>query len=163
MLELRRRIARLDPLVVDVALVVVVLLIGFAGLAVQEPGVIGPSPLRWVLTLAVGLPLVGRRRYPEAVVLTIAGVGLVQALLVPPGPGFETFLALLIGAFSVGVHAKTLPGLAALLGALAAVLAVGLTMPPLTTEGVVIPFVYLGAAWGTGRLVVSRAERAGGD
>ncbi|MGH2428455.1 MAG: sensor histidine kinase [Candidatus Limnocylindria bacterium] len=160
MLDLGRRIARLDPVIFDVVLVGVVLLIGMLGLAVQEPGVIGTSPLRWVLSLALALPLLARRRFAEAVLVAVAAAALLQALLVPPGPGFDGFLALLIAAFSAGAHARTWTGLAALAGALGAVIAVGLTMPPLTTEGVVIPFIYLGAAWGTGRLARSRGDRA---
>lgn len=160
MLDLGRRIARFDPVIVDVVLVGAVLLIGMLGLAVQEPGVIRPSPLRWVLSLALALPLLARRRWPEAVILAVATAALLQTVLVPPGPGFDGFLALLIAAFSAGAHARTWTGLAALAGALGAVIAVGLTMPPMTTEGVVIPFVYLGAAWGTGRLMRSRGERA---
>src|SRR5918999_1642599 len=160
MLELRRRFLRLDPVGVDVALVTAVLVTGFFGLAAEAPGPLGASPLRWTLDLGVALPLLGRRRSPELVVLVVVAFSLLQATLVPPGPGFNGFLALLIAAFSVGVHAHLWTGLGAVAAALAGVVGIGLTMPPLTPEGVVIPVVYLGGAWGLGRLALARGDRA---
>ena len=151
--------SRLDPAWIDSALVGAVIVVAMLGLTSTEPGVAGRSPVGWVLGVAVGLPLLARRRAPEAVLLGITVVAVVQAIVLGELPGFAAFLALLVGAYSVGAHAGLAPGLAAMAACLAGVLVAGSVTEPLSVEGVIIPFVYLGAAWGIGRVVRARTSR----
>lgn len=151
---------RLDPMWTDIALAGVVIGTAMLGLTSTEPGEAGRSSLGWLLGVAVGLPLLARRRVPEAVVIAITGVAVFQAAVLGELPGFAAFLALLIGAYSVGASAGLARGLGAMALALAGVLIAGAVSEPLSVEGVIIPFVYLGAAWGLGRVVRARTSRA---
>ena len=151
---------RRDPQLVDVALATAVVLASTVSFGGTEAGPEGSSPIRWALGVAVALPLLARRRAPEAVLLTMAAVAVTGALAVREMPGLGAFLALLIGSFSVGAHAALASGLAAMALCLGAVFVVGAVLEPLSVEGIVIPFVYLGAAWGVGRLVGARSARA---
>lgn len=150
----------MDPMWVDIALAGAVVLAATLGLASAEPGAIGVSPLQWLLGVAVAVPLLARRRAPEGVLVGITAVAVVQATVLGELPGFAGFLALLIGAYSVGAHAGLAPGLAAMGVCLAGVLVAGAVTEPLSVDGVIIPFVYLGAVWGIGRLVGTRTSRA---
>lgn len=158
-----RSVPRVDlhPAWVDVALVGAVVVAATLGLATTEPGAGGPSPLRWALGIALALPLLARRRAPELVLVGITAVAVFQGTVLREMPGFEGFLALLIGAFSVGAHATLISGgLAAMGVCLLGIVVVGAVAEPLSLEGVIIPFVYLGAAWGVGRLVGARTSQA---
>lgn len=150
--------SRVDPQLVDIALVGAVVLASTLSLAGPESQTSG-SALRWSLGVAVALPLLARRRAPEAALIAIAAVAVAQTLLLREMPGFGAFLALLGGGYSVGAHSPLAIGLAAMAVCLAAITVVGAVVEPLSAEGVVIPFVYLGAAWGAGRLVAARSAR----
>lgn len=155
-----RRGLRLDPTWVDTALAGTVVLAATLGLTVTDTGVADASPVQWVLGVAVALPLLARRRAPAAVLAGITAVAVLQSTLLGELPGFSSFLALLIGAYSVGAYARLARGLGAMVLCLAGVLVAGAVAEPLSVEGVIIPFVYLGAAWGIGRLVEARTSRA---
>ena len=150
---------RVDPQLVDIGLVAVVVLASTLSLAGPASGA-EASPLRWVLGVAVAVPLLARRHAPEAALIIIAALAVLQTLLLREMPGFGAFLALLVGGYAVGAHATLRNGLVAMALCLVAVTVVGAAVEPLSAEGVVIPFVYLGAAWGVGRLVGARSARA---
>ena len=150
---------RVDLQLVDLALAAAVVLATTLSFGATVGAAGATSPIRWVMTVAIALPLLARRRAPEAVLITIAAGAVAQGLVLREMPGFGAFLALLIGAFSVGAHSRLSTGLAAMALCLAAVVIVGAAFEPLSAEGVVIPFVYLGAAWGIGRLVGVRTAR----
>lgn len=155
-----RRSIRVPAELVDISLVAAVILASTLSTAGTGADFGGASPLRWALGVVIALPLLGRRRAPEAALVAIAAVAVLQSLLLREMPGFGGFLALLIGAFSVGSHARLEIGVAAMALCLAAVVVVGAVFEPLSVEGVVIPLVYLGAAWAIGRLVGARSARA---
>lgn len=144
----------------DTALTAAVVLAATLGLAGTGSGGTGGSLLQWALGVAVALPLLARRRVPAGVLVGITAVAVVQSVVLDQLPGFATFLALLIGAYSVGAHAGLAVGMGAMVLCLAGVLVAGAVTEPLSAEGVIIPFVYLGGAWGIGRLVGSRTSRA---
>ena len=119
-----------------------------------------------VIAVLCSVPLVWRRAQPAAVLLVVLPASIASAMLVAPIQGpFETFVAVVIAIYSVGVHLPSRRG-AVLLAAAAALLIGGWLA---TRQWIADSYlgnwfpivVWLTAAWGIGRIIRTYTLRAG--
>jgi signal transduction histidine kinase len=170
---LRRRLERLNPLVVDGILALVLAVVAFIEIAVSSGGV-DASDIAWSVAFAaaITLPLAVRRRYPFGVMVVVgAAATIYNAIDVPPDPYTLTF-AVLLALYTASAYAR--PRLAIVAGVVALVVQVVLNLPGLAEEESfaddVNQVVLLGGAWIVGQntryrrrqaeLLEERAERA---
>ena len=121
----------------------------------------GPFALNLATIALVTLPLAARRVAPLPVAATVFGTIAGRALIAEPLELLPSFLAALIAAYSVGIHARRWPSL---LGIALAVLAIEIaaargTGGEASPDPVAAP-VFLFAVWGVGRVAGSRHDRA---
>jgi signal transduction histidine kinase len=156
---MRRWVERLDPAVRDWWPVVLVLLLDQAGLS--ETGWSDVVPLvPGLVGLALAVPLRWRRSHPLPVVLTISLItGLADAAM-PGQPPFAAFVALLIACFALAQHASLTPALVGVSAPALLVFTMYLLDPTHGPTELIFPAVYIGGAWGGGRLMRRRQEMA---
>jgi signal transduction histidine kinase len=120
----------------------------------------GPRGVASALALMSSVPLFWRRKHP-LLALAVIDLSLVPivALCQPVQGPFEPFVALMVGAFSAGIYAPALRGLA--LSFAPWIAGVPAVMLGYQSGDIVYPAaVWIGAAWIVGRVVRSRQQRA---
>lgn len=155
---------RARPLLVDGSIAGIAAVLGLFGMRVTEyVGVPMREPDVWalLLNLAVALPLAVRRKYPLTVAVVIAVAYYVQgfAMYNSAAGGFTVLFA----TYTLGAHAKALPGLTiVLLEAIAAVGYIAYEPQMLSAVGLEpgLAFVALTVVQFPGVWVVGRAIRA---
>ena len=168
-----RRLAGLNPLVVDGALALGLAAVTLIELATSNECCPSTSDLRWsaVFMLAQTLPLAFRRRYPFEV-FAVAGVSAIvyDVLSIPRDPSTAIF-AQLLAVYSVSAYARRPLAIAA--AVIVAVALVVLNVPPLADAedfaSLTTQVALIGGAWVVGRntryrrreaeLLAERAER----
>jgi signal transduction histidine kinase len=124
----------------------------------------GATVERVAWALGFSLPLVLRRQYPLTVAITVGVIIAARALVADGGTQEEGAMplpAILLAAFTVAAHARTIPGalagLGVALGSLSVVVFLSYwegTAEP--SDGAILVF-FIGAAWGAGYFVRRRA------
>lgn len=159
-LRLRRVLAlRSVQVAGDVAIAALVLVVSLIEIASGGSEWSGPVGLEVLLAFACAVPLVVRRSHPLAVLAVVGGASIASGLVVAPVQGpFETFVAFVIAAYSVGAHAA--PRRAA--GLLVVVTVAGLAMLGVAMQsndgvdaGDWIPVLV----WGWGAFLIGRVIR----
>ena len=112
-------------------------------------------PWQVLLALAATLPLLGRVRFPIAVVLVELAAVIALNARAPAHPSFEPFAAMVIGVYSLGAHTsgRRARGGVALLVALAAAALVSSAASGHGVSGLLSPGFWLLAAWIVGRII----------
>lgn len=121
----------------------------------------GPFALNLATITLVTLPLAARRVAPLQVAVTVSAAIAVRALIAEPLELLPSFLAALVAAYSVGIHARWWPsllGIAAAVGAIEVAAARG-AGGEASPDPVAAP-VFLLAIWAVGRVAGSRHDRA---
>lgn len=121
----------------------------------------GPFALNLATIALVTLPLAARRVAPLQVAATVFAAIAARALIAAPLELLPSFLAGLVAAYSVGIHARRWPSLLGIALAVAAieVAAARGTGGEATPDPVAAP-VFLLAVWAVGRVAGSRHDRA---
>ena len=113
-----------------------------------------------LVAVACSLPLAWRRSHPIAVAVIVAAGMLTAGAIVAPTQGpFEPFVAFNIALYSVGVHARTRPGLVTLVVIDVAGALSWLTIA-LSVEGADYGDWFPGLVWGVATWGVGRVVRA---
>jgi signal transduction histidine kinase len=151
-----RRVARNDVLI-TLPLAVLVLL------EIWSPS-FGDMPDKPALATACGLvgvlPLAARRVAPLAALVAVMAGGLLGGLVYPDFKPFSLFLVWVVAAYTVAAHEPNDRALWGLIAALAATGLMGVAGALQDQSGAFSVWIFLGAAWGLGRGIRSRDERA---
>ena len=150
--------------VADLALALLLFTIGLWEVVAEplaDDVVRGPLALNIAAVALTTLPLAARRLVPLAVAAAVFGAIALRPLVADPLEIIPSFLAALVGAYSVAAYATRWPallGVAVAVGAIEIAAAEG-SGGDASPDPVAAP-VFLGAVWAVGRVAGSRHARA---
>ena len=141
-----------NPLLVDASIAFGLTCLTLISLAVGVPDLGPPGAANVTLVLLQTVPLVARRRFPVAALLTIAGALAVQLLILPEGTALGSVVGLLLALFTVGerLERRVSITLTVIVAAVIALLMFRFTGFVNGLQAVIQTMFFFGAAWYVG-------------